>query len=866
MNSKELNNIEASIDNMVKKANLALKEYMKLNQCDIDRIVKNMAFAAMKNHVKLAKMAAKETGRGIVEDKIIKNMFASEYVWNFIKNKRTVGIVERNDAEGYIEIADPLGVVAGVTPVTNPTSTTVFKALICAKTRNPIIFGFHPGAQKCCVETAKILKDAASEAGAPKDIIQWIESPSIEATSILMNHPEVDMVLATGGSGMVKSAYSTGKPALGVGPGNVPCYIEKTADLLRASNDLIISKTFDNGMICASEQSVIVDESVSEAFEKIMNENGCIFLNEDETEKLSSVVIDPEKKTLNPKIVGKSACQIAEIAGIDVPSSTKILLVSLKGVGEEFPLSQEKLSPILSYYKVKSVEEGFEICKKVIDFSGHGHTAAIHSNNKEVIKKFGFEMDAGRIIVNSPSSQGAIGDIYNRNIPSLTLGCGSHGKNSTSSNISCDQLINRKRIYERKVNMQWFKVPPEIYFEKNSIRRLESMEGIKRIFIVTDRTMIKLGNLDKVLYYINKREEICNVEIFSDVTPDPDVKTVSEGLEIIKKFNPDAILALGGGSVIDAAKGMWIFSGESKLDFESLRLKFLDIEKRICEFPKSHKKIKFIAVPTTSGTGSEVTSFAVISDNSSGKSIKYPLADYSLTPDVAIVDPQFVESLPKSVTADTGMDVLTHAIEAYVSTMANDYTDGLCLQAISIVFKYLKRAYENGSSDSAAREKMHNASCIAGMAFTNSFLGLNHSMAHKIGGEFRISHGRANAILLPYVIKYNSSLPSKFSLFPKYENFIADKKYASLSRLIAKEGETLQDSIENLINAVIEMNSSLNIPLSLKALGISEKEFLNKVDYLAELAHEDQCTVTNPRYPLISEIKDIYLKCFYGNL
>ena len=866
MNSNEVNNIEASINKMVEKANVALKEYMKLNQQDVDRIVKNMAFAAMKNHIMLAKMAVEETGRGILEDKIIKNMFASEYVWNFIKNKKTVGIIKRNEAEEYIEIADPLGVVAGVTPVTNPTSTTIFKSLICAKTRNPIIFGFHPGAQKSCVKTAEILKEAAIEAGAPKDLIQWIEKPSIEATSILMNHPGVDIVLATGGSAMVKSAYSTGKPALGVGPGNVPCYIEKTADILRAATDLILSKTFDNGMICASEQSVIVDDSVSKEFERIMTQNGCIFLNEEEAQQLLDVVVDPHKKKLNPKIVGKSAYEIAKLAEINVPKSAKILIVGLKGVGEEFPLSQEKLSPILSYYKSKSVDEAFKICKEVINFSGNGHTAVIHSKNEEIIKKFGLEMDAGRIVVNSPSSHGAIGDIYNSNIPSLTLGCGSHGKNSISSNISCAHLINIKTIYKRRVNMQWFKVPPEVYFEKNSISCLKSMKGINRVLIVTDRTMIELSNLDKVLYYINQRSEKCMVEIFSDVNPDPNIQTVSKGLEIIKKFNPDSIIALGGGSVIDAAKGMWIFSGEKEMDFENLRLKFMNIEKRICEFPKSHKKIKLIAIPTTSGTGSEVTSFAVISDNLNGKSIKYPLADYSLTPNVAIVDPQFVASLPKAVTADTGMDVLTHAIEAYVSTMANDYTDGLCLQAISMVFKYLRRAYENGSSDSIAREKMHNASCIAGMAFTNSFLGLNHSMAHKLGGEFGISHGRANAILLPYVIKYNSSLPSKFSTFPKYESFIADEKYALLSRLISKEGNTVQDGVNNLINSIIEMNKFLSIPLSLKDFGISEEEFLNKVDYLSELAHEDQCTLTNPRYPLISEIKEIYLKCFYGNL
>lgn len=852
------------IDVLVENAVKASEEFMKLSQETVDKIVKSMAFEAMDNHVKLAKMAFEETGRGVLEDKIIKNMFSTEYIYNSIKNKKTVGILEDNEADGYIEIADPLGVIAGVTPVTNPTSTTIFKSLICTKTRNPIIFGFHPGAQKCCVETAKILRNAAVKCGAPKNCIQWIEIPSIEATSILMNHPGVDVVLATGGSGMVKSAYSTGKPALGVGPGNVPCYIEKTADLKRACNDLILSKSFDNGMICASEQSVIVDKEISKEFERIMKENNCVFLNEDESKKLSEFAFNVETGALNAKIVGKSAYEIAQMAEIEVAENTKILISPIKGAGKEFPISAEKLSPILGYYISKNSKEAFNICRDVLNFSGRGHTAVIHSENDELIRDFGLKMDAGRIIVNSPSSQGAIGDIYNTNVPSLTLGCGSKGKNSTSLNISWEHLINRKKVFKRRKNMQWFKVPPKIYFERNSISYLEKADDINRVFIVTDRTMVNLGNVKKITDYLERRNNKCEYEIFSDISPDPDVETVYKGLESIKKFKPDCIIALGGGSPIDAAKGMWLFCGESDIKFEELRLKFMDIRKRICDFPKSHRKVKFIAIPTTSGTGSEVTSFAVITDRSGKKEIKYPLADYSLTPDVAIIDPQFVDNLPKSATADTGMDVLTHAIEAYVSTMASDYTDGLSTQAVSMVFKYLKSSYDNGSNDLVAREKMHNAACIAGMAFTNAFLGLNHSMAHKLGGEFKIPHGRANAILLPYVIKYNSSLPEKFASFPKYENFIADKKYAYLAELIGKGGTNAQESVNNLIDAIINLNCHFGIPSSLKEVGISEEEFLNKVDTLSELAHEDQCTGTNPRYPLIQEIKEIYLNCFYG--
>ena len=851
------------INSLVSKANVALEEYMKLNQEQINNIVHAMAMAGLESHLHLAKLAVEETERGVVEDKIIKNMFATEYIWHSIKYEKTVGIIEENELEGYIEVAEPVGVVAGVTPVTNPTSTTLFKCLICAKTRNPIIFGFHPSAQKASVEAAKIVKKAAIEAGAPKDCIQWIEYPSVEATSNLMMHPGVSLVLATGGAGMVKAAYSTGKPALGVGPGNVPCYIEKSAKLERACTDLMISKTFDNGMICASEQAVIVDEEIAEEFEKIMKENNCYFVNAEETDRLSNYVINPERKSLNPAVVGKTAWWIAKNAGIDVPKDTKILLAKLKGVGEDYPLSREKLSPVLAYYTVKNSKEGFEIAKKTLEMGGLGHSAVIHSTNEEIINQYGKEMKVGRVIANSPSSQGAIGDIYNTNTPSLTLGCGSYGHNSTTSNVSSVNLINKKRIAKRRVNMQWFKVPPKIYFENDSIQYLQKMENIERAFIVTDETMVKLGYVEKILYYLKKRAKPCRIEMFYDVEPDPDVDTVMRGVSMMNRFEPDVIIALGGGSAIDAAKGMWLFYEHPEESFDGMKLKFMDIRKRTYKFPKLGIKSKLVAIPTTSGTGSEVTSFSVITDKKFGN-IKYPLADYSLTPDVAIIDPQFVMTLPKSATADTGMDVLTHALEAYVSVMASDYTDGLALQAIGMVFDYLPRAFKNGSKDEEAREKMHNASCIAGMAFTNAFLGLNHSMAHKLGGEYHIAHGRANAILLPYIIEYNSSKPTKFTSFPKYEKFIADKKYARVAQIIGRSGETVEQSVRNLINAVKELQSELGIPRSIKECGVDEEVFFKNLQKLAENAHEDQCTNANPRYPLIEEIKEIYKRAYYG--
>ena len=856
------NPVNKMIDGLVEKAQAALKEFLTLDQEQIDHIVHEMALAGLDKHQELARMAVEETGRGVYEDKVIKNMFATEYIWHDIKKEKTVGVLDENEMEGYVEVAEPVGVIAGVTPTTNPTSTTLFKSLIAVKTRNPIIFGFHPSAQKCSAEAARIVYEAAVKAGAPENCIQWIDTPSIEATGALMNHPGVATILATGGPGMVKAAYSCGKPALGVGPGNVPCYIEKSADLHRACTDLMMSKTFDNGMICASEQAVIVDKEIAKAFEDYMKANNCYFLNKEETEKLTKFMFpDPSKGVYGP-LVGKSANWIAEQAGLKVPEKTKILIAPISSPDENHPLAKEKLSPVLAYFVVNNKQQGFDYANKMLELGGLGHSAVIHTGDMKIADEYGVAMRVGRIIVNSPSSQGAIGDIYNTNTPSLTLGCGSYGKNSVSQNVTTVNLINKKRIAKRRVNMQWFKVPPRIYFEEDSIQYLEKMEGISRAFIVTDPMMVKLGNVDKVLYYLRKREEYCHSEIYSDVESDPSVECIMRGVKAMNAFQPDVIIAIGGGSAIDADKGMWLFYEHPDTSFDGLRQRFLDIRKRAFKFPKLGQKAKLVAIPTTSGTGSEVTSFSVITDKQNGN-IKYPLADYRLTPDVAIIDPQFTRSMPKSIVADTGLDVLTHAIEAYVSVMASDYTDGLALHAIEMVFTYLEKSY-NG--DPLAREKMHNASCIAGMAFTNAFLGLNHSMAHKLGAECHIPHGRANAILLPYVIKYNATKPTKFASFPKYKEYVADERYAKIARRVGlcSADTPISEAVDCLVKAIRELMTVTERPLCIKDCGVSEAEFMSKVDELSYKAFEDQCTTANPVYPLVSEIKELYREAYYG--
>ena len=862
ISEEEKNRIKSMIDDLVEKAKIASQEYLKLDQEQVNNIIRAMAMAGLEHHMDLAKMAVEETGRGIYEDKITKNMFATEYIYHSIKYDKTVGVISENEEEGYVEIAEPVGIIAGVTPVTNPTSTTMFKSIIAAKTRNVIIFGFHPSAQKCSVEAAKIVRDAAVKAGAPENCVLWIEEPSITATNFLMHHPDVNLILATGGTGMVKAAYSCGKPALGVGPGNVPCYIDKTAKLKTSVNDLVLSKSFDNGMICASEQSVIVDKEIQDEFEKLMVDAGCYFLSAEDTNKLKgSMFIEEKGCALNADIVGKSPYNIAKMAGIEVPKETKVLVLKENGVGASYPFSKEKLSPVLAYYVVEGPDEGIALAEKLIEFGGMGHSAVIHSENDETILKFSETVKAGRIIVNSPSTHGAIGDIYNTNMPSLTLGCGTFGGNSTTANVSSVNLINVKKVAKRRVNMQWFKVPEKIYFEAGSIQYLEKMPDITRAFIVTDPSMVKLGYIDKILYHLRKRNEYVHSEIFSEVESDPSFDTINKGVKMMNDFKPDVVIAVGGGSPIDAAKGMWLFYEHPEADAEGMKLKFMDIRKRTYKFPKLGEKAKLVAIPTTSGTGSEVTSFAVITDKQNNK--KYPLADYELTPDVAIVDPDLVMTLPQRITADTGMDVLTHAIEAYVSNMASDYTDGLAEKAIELVFKNLREAYNNGSNK-FAREKMHNASTIAGMAFTNAFLGINHSLAHKLGAEFHMAHGRLNAILLPYVIRYNASKPTKFVSFPKYEYFIADQKYADISRRMGFPAYTNEEGVNSLISEVKKLNADLGIEKSFKEAGINEEEFLSKIDMLADRAFEDQCTSANPRVPLVIELKEILMDAYYG--
>ncbi|MCR8995865.1 bifunctional acetaldehyde-CoA/alcohol dehydrogenase [Brevibacillus halotolerans] len=853
--------VKTMIDTLVENGNQALKDFANYDQEQIDSIVKAMALAGLDKHVYLAKLAHEETGRGVFEDKMIKNIFSTEYIYNSIKKDKTVGLIREDEQNGIIEIAEPIGVVAGVTPVTNPTSTTMFKAIISIKTRNPIIFAFHPSAQKSSAEAARTLYEAAIKAGAPKNCIQWIDQPSLEATKQLMNHSGTALVLATGGAGMVKSAYSTGKPALGVGPGNVPCYIERTAVIERAVNDLILSKTFDNGMICASEQAVIVDAPVYERVKQLMISNNCHFLTADEKAKVEKLVINENTCAVNADIVGKPAAVIAEMAGIHVDPETKILVAELTGVGPDHPLSREKLSPVLACYKVKNADEGFRRAEEMLEFGGLGHTAVIHTEDDDLMEAFGMRMKACRIVVNAPSSQGAIGDIYNEFIPSLTLGCGSYGRNSVSTNVSAVHMINVKKVAKRRVNMQWFKIPEKIYFEKNSIQYLHDMPDISRAVIVTDPAMVKLGYVDKVLRNLRSRSQYVHCKVFSDVEPDPSVTTVRKGTELMVDFRPDVIIALGGGSAMDAAKAMWLFYEYPNEEFQNLYQKFLDIRKRVYKFPKLGRLAKFVAIPTTSGTGSEVTPFAVITDRE--KNMKYPIADYELTPDVAILDPQFVMTVPKVITADTGMDVLTHAMEAYVSVMANDFTDGLALKAIQLIFEYLPRAYKDGG-DEVARQKVHNASCIAGMAFANAFLGINHSLAHKLGAEFHIAHGRSNAILMPHVIRFNATVPNKFASFPRYEKFIAHERYAEIARLLGLPAKTTEEGVESLIQAVITLGKSLDIPMSIEANGVTKEDFEKEVDRLAVLAFEDQCTTANPKMPLVTELAEIYRNAFKG--
>ena len=857
------------VDDKVALALKALDDYASFDQEKIDFIVAKCTVAALDQHGTLAKMAVDETGRGVFEDKATKNLFACEYMVNYLRDLKTVGIISEDPVTGITEVAEPVGVVAGLTPVTNPTSTAIFKSLLALKTRNPIIFAFHPNAQKCSSEAARIVYEAALKAGAPENCIQWIEHPSMDATSALMNHPGVSTILATGGNAMVKAAYSCGKPALGVGAGNAPAYIETTADIKQAVNDIAMSKAFDNGMICASEQTVIVDENIYEDVKAEFKHYNVHFCSPKEKKLLETYMFGytahskgVENAKLNGAVAGKPAAWIAEQSGFKVDPQTSILIAELEKPGVQEPLSREKLSPVLAMEKASSVEDGFDKAEATVMLNGVGHTAAIHTRSAELAKKFGERIKACRLIWNSPTTFGGIGNIYNSFIPSLTLGCGSYGHNSVSGNVSAINLINIKKIGKRRNTMQWFKIPSKIYIEQNSITYLRDMREINRAFIVTDRTMVDLGYVSRITEQLAARKNKVQVQLFCDVEPDPSLQTVKKGWELMQAFKPDTIIALGGGSSMDAAKGMWLFYEHPEVDFADLKQKFMDIRKRAFQYPELGKKSHLVCIPTTSGTGSEVSPFAVITDKVN--KLKYPLADYSLTPTVAIVDPALVMSLPAQVTADSGMDVLTHACEAYVSVMATDYTDALALKAVQMVFEYLPRAVHYGAKDEEAREKMHNASTMAGMAFANAYLGMCHSMAHKIGAEFHTVHGRTCGTLLPYVIRYNGTKPEKPGLWPKYQYYNADERYCQLAHAIGLKFNTVQEGVEKFAKAVHDLGIEVGMAMNFKSQNVDKKEWEESLEKLAYLSYEDQCSPANPRVPMIKDMIELMRAAYEG--
>ena len=858
---------DACIDELVNNALTALDEFEGYDQETVDYIVAKMSVAGLDKHGVLAEAAVKETGRGVFEDKAVKNLFACEYVTNNMRHTKTVGIINEDPLTGITEIAEPVGVVCGIVPVTNPTSTVIFKSLIAIKTRNPIIFSFHPGAHDCSVMAAKVMLEAAVKAGAPKNVIQWLPMKTMYATGALMNHPGVATILATGGNAMVKAAYSCGKPALGVGAGNVPSYLEKTCNIKRAVNDVVLSKSFDNGMICASEQAAIIDHEIYDEVIAEMKRFKVYFVNDEEKAKLEKYMFGfaaysdgCENAKLNPNIVGHSAYSIASEAGIKVPEDTQILCAVCKEVGPNEPLTREKLSPVLAILKATSTEDGIAKAAAMVEFNGLGHSAAIHTQNHDVTLEFGKACKAIRIIENAPSTFGGIGSVYNAFIPSLTLGCGSYGRNSVSNNVSAINLLNIKRVGRRNNNMQWVKLPPKIYFERNSIRYLIDMKEMEKAMIITDRGMYNLGYVAKIEDAIKRRRNNVDIELFFDVEPDPSVETVQKGVELMNKFNPDVIIALGGGSSMDAAKVMWLLHEHPEVNFDDIKQKFMDIRKRAFKFPELGKKTRLICIPTTSGTGSEVTPFAVITDHRDNK--KYPLTDYALTPTVAIVDPEFAMTMPASIAADTGIDVLTHAVEAYVSILASDFTDGWAKQAVKLVFEYLERSVKNGKNDPEAREKIHNAATIAGMAFANAFLGMNHSLAHKIGGEFHVPHGRTNAILLSHVIRYNGTIPTKLNIWPKIENYKADVKYMELAQLIGLNPKTPAEGVEMFAQACEDLVQKVGIPANFASQGISPEAWEEAVHRIAMNAYEDQCTPANPRMPMVHDMEAILRKTY----
>ena len=856
--------LEALIDRVA----AAQKEYATFSQEQVDKIFKAAATAADKARIPLARMAHEETGMGIVEDKIIKNHFASEYIYNKHKNTKTCGVIEEDKANGIKIVAEPLGILAGIVPTTNPTSTAIFKSLIALKTRNAIIFSPHPRAKECTIAAAKIVLDAAVKAGAPKDIIGWIDVPSIELSGYLMKDKKISCILATGGPGMVTAAYSSGNPALGVGPGNTSAVIDETADIKMAVSSVLMSKTFDNGMICASEQSVVVVDSIYEEVRKEFAYRGAYLLSDSEMQKLIDLpFIDPQRGTAHPKIVGQSAHTIAKLAGFEVPENAKVLIAQRPSVDWADPFSREKLSPILAMYRAENFEQAADMAYTLVSKGGAGHTSVLYTDErkKDRIDTYAKKMPSCRVLINQPSSQGGIGDLYNfRMEPSLTLGCGSWGKNSVSGNVGVKDLLNYKRVAERRENMLWFKVPQKVYFKRGATDlALRELQGRKKAFIVTDRFLFNSGAADQIIKVLD--EIGIDHEVFFDVKPDPTLSTIEDAFAIMRPFEPDVIIALGGGSPMDAAKILWLKYEQPDTVFEDIAMRFMDIRKRICQLPELGKKALMVAIPTTSGTGSEVTPFSIITDDKSG--VKYAIADYALTPSMAIVDPNFVDGMPKGLTAASGIDALVHAVEAYVSCMATNFTNSNALEAIKLVFKYLGRSYHEGANDPIAREKMHYAATIAAMAFANAFLGLCHSMAHKLGAMFHIPHGVANALLIRQVIKYNATdCPKKQATFPQYKYPCAVERYAQIADELKLGGNTNEEKTQLLINAIDKLMSDIQLPKSIKEFGVSEEDFYAKLDEMVELAFDDQCTGANPVYPLMEDMKQLYIDAFNGNV
>jgi len=854
------------LEEAIARTREAQKRFATFSQEQVDKIFLAAASAANKARIPLAKMAVEETGMGIVEDKVIKNNYASEYIYNAYKNTKTCGVIEEDKAFGIKKIAEPIGVIAAVIPTTNPTSTAIFKCLIALKTRNAIIISPHPRAKNSTIAAAKLVLEAAVAAGAPEGIIDWIDIPSLEMTNTVMK--EADIILATGGPGMVKAAYSSGKPALGVGAGNTPAIIDDSADILLAVNSIIHSKTFDNGMICASEQSVIVLDGIYDTVKAEFTRRGCYFLDAEETEKVRKTIII--NGALNAKIVGQTAVRIAELSGVEVPAGTKILIGEVESVELSEEFAHEKLSPVLAMYRAKDFADALGKAEQLVADGGYGHTSSIYLNElseSEKLAEFAARMKTCRILVNTPSSHGGIGDLYNFKLaPSLTLGCGSWGGNSVSDNVGVKHLLNIKTVAERRENMLWFRAPQKVYIKKGclpvALDELRSVRGAKRAFIVTDTFLYENGYTKPIT---DKLDEMGIAHTtFFNVQPDPTLGNATEGAKQMAAFKPDTIIALGGGSAMDAAKIMWVLYEHPDADFMDMAMRFIDIRKRVYTFPKMGEKAYFIAVPTSAGTGSEVTPFAVITDENTG--VKYPLADYELLPNMAIIDTDFHMSAPKGLTAASGIDAVTHAVEAYAAMLATDYTDGLALQALKNIFKYLPRAYDNGQNDVEAREKMANAATMAGMAFANAFLGVCHSMAHKLGAFHHLPHGVANALMIEQVIRFNASeVPVKMGTFSQYDHPHTLARYAEIADYLGLGGDTDEAKLENLIAAINELKVRVGIKDTIKDYGIDEKDFLDRLDDMVEQAFDDQCTGANPRYPLMSEIKQMYLNAYYGN-